>query len=169
LIIRDGSTPAEQTKQILQIAAILPGQTPQGRIAIPPSRQNSYKTVPQLNQFSQTSKGESAGRDQPTSASNKNEDLIDFGQNDTPKPQSDQKPQDPSLIDLGGLSLDDKPNKDERDHKAQLAHNDINLMSKQDEDPESHASAKSTQSKQGSIVRQDSQTDEVDEFVDAES
>ncbi|EOD46720.1 Oxysterol-binding protein [Neofusicoccum parvum] len=54
----DGATPEEQTKQILNIAAILPGQTVQRRFSIP-----ERKIEPQDNQT---------------------EDLIDFGQNDEP-------------------------------------------------------------------------------------
>jgi hypothetical protein len=44
-ISRDAKTPEEQTKQILQIAAILPGQTPKRRFSIP-SRSNSLERVP---------------------------------------------------------------------------------------------------------------------------
>ncbi|KAF2679896.1 hypothetical protein K458DRAFT_421962 [Lentithecium fluviatile CBS 122367] len=41
----DGKTPDEQVKQILQIAAILPGQTPRRKFSIP-SRSNSLERVP---------------------------------------------------------------------------------------------------------------------------
>lgn len=54
----DGATPAEQTKQILEVAAILPGQTVQRRFSIPERK-----------------------IEQPQ---NHTDDLIDFGQNDQP-------------------------------------------------------------------------------------
>ncbi|OJD36737.1 oxysterol binding protein [Diplodia corticola] len=53
----DGATPEEQTKQILNIAAILPGQTVERRFSIP-------------------------GRKTESQHQNQTEDLIDFGQHD---------------------------------------------------------------------------------------
>lgn len=52
----DGATPEEQTKQILDIAPILPGQKPQRRFSIPEKSTTTTTTA--------------------------NDDLIDFGQND---------------------------------------------------------------------------------------
>lgn len=55
----DGTTPEEQTKQILNVTAILPGQTVDRRFSIP---ERKCDPAPQ----------------------NQTDDLIDFGQNDEP-------------------------------------------------------------------------------------
>lgn len=75
----DGTTPEEQTKQILNVTAILPGQTVDRRFSIP-----ERKCDPALQ--------------------NQTDDLIDFGQSDEPakRPQPgsvERKDSDTNSID----------------------------------------------------------------------
>jgi len=74
----DGSTPQKQTEQILAVTPILRGQLRIEKNPIPPphTRSESSTTIPKITA--------SHPPPQPSDAEN---DLIDFGQNDSPAPQ----------------------------------------------------------------------------------
>ncbi|KAF2708070.1 hypothetical protein K504DRAFT_468446 [Pleomassaria siparia CBS 279.74] len=61
----DGKTPAEQVKQILQIHAILPGQTPKRQFSIP-TRNNSLERIPTRSSFNQTPEPPTQLHQEPT-------------------------------------------------------------------------------------------------------
>lgn len=122
----DGKTPEEQTKQILQIAAIIPGQDLQRRFSIP-SRKNSRESVPR-------SQAPSSSKPQTI------DDLIDFGENNPPN----NFHHEPASMD------------DYHEHPPGL---------QQPLQPSGHAGGMTDTS----LMRKDSETQDVDEFVDAES
>ncbi|KAF2755250.1 putative oxysterol binding protein [Pseudovirgaria hyperparasitica] len=130
----DGKTPEEQTKQILQIAAIIPGQSPDRKFSIP------------LHKASIS--------DQPTT--NKSEvasdDLIDFGQSEPSATQPATRGIHPKGHAPTSSNVD-------------LLQEPLQPTTNRLRNP---GSPTSTASKD-SLKRRDSETDDLDEFVDAES
>lgn len=148
----DGKTPEEQTKQILNIAAILPGQAPQRRFSIP--ERKSSKKVQEGSQDTLVPTGQAGAVKQPAPA--QQDDLVDFGQDDaTPARSHDGAADAQGQQDLLG---GDVPKPGEPGHalvpaleKMKLEHSSSDLVG------------------MGKLRRTDSETNDVDEFVDAES
>jgi hypothetical protein len=111
---RDGSTPEKQTEQILAIYPILKGQKPNTRNVIPPrssiSGPSSHPSQAEEHPIEQdglqqhgTEQHPSEPRSAEPPAAGVEEDLIDFGQNETQPPASKQpesKPEERPAIDV---------------------------------------------------------------------
>ncbi|KAF2458292.1 putative oxysterol binding protein [Lineolata rhizophorae] len=161
----DGKTPAEQTRQILQIAAILPGHDPHRRFSIP-SRKTSLETVPRATHHAHSKSPLDASKhvgEHSSSADGPSEDLIDFGQHDA-SASAAPPPKRQELFSRESYSGFGDP---ERQPTPQPAGLQAPLV------PTPAAGAKAPPHERpdsrNSIMRQDSQSDELDEFVDAES
>ncbi|EON68463.1 hypothetical protein W97_07673 [Coniosporium apollinis CBS 100218] len=144
----DGRTPEEQTKQILQVAAILPGQTPERRFSIPGRHLHSDQVHPGNQQqaqpiYQQQAQPTYQQKAQPPAPQQQQHhgDLIDFGQHDDQRfvPQQQQPP--------GQTHFQPQPLGQTHVPQSQPAH-----------PPGSNR-----------LARKDSETADVDEFVDAES
>lgn len=94
----DAKTPAEQVKQILQIHAILPGQTPDRKFSIP-SRSNSYQVSNSQNHDQSARASQPAKSEKPAEVAN----LIDF--DDTPA--ATPKKKDNMLSSMQALKLEE--------------------------------------------------------------
>ncbi|KAF2186479.1 hypothetical protein K469DRAFT_726053 [Zopfia rhizophila CBS 207.26] len=141
----DGKTPEELTRQILQIAAILPGQDPHRRFSIP-SRKSSLEHVP-------TRKPQAPEQPKPPPQQHMMGDLIDLS--DEPPPAPKQEEQRPKLKEVL------KP------HTTSLL-DDTSLQA--NPAPKILQETKDRHCPKGDgIWRMDSETKEEDEFHDAES
>lgn len=88
----DGHTPEEQVKQILNIAAILPGQQPTRRFSIP-ERNYSLDKIPQydgVQSQSQSQPAPTAETKAPAAAPQ--QDLIDFSEESLPQHPPTEEP-----------------------------------------------------------------------------
>lgn len=201
-LCRDATTPEEQTKQILNIAAILPGQKPDSKFRIPTRRESQlsrHDSQPQthVHQASASAKVEP----QPTG------DLIDFGdepaQLQKPQPEQARKASsavNPTVIGAGTAApaLTQDPPGFERSQLLKDMTNDrydpglehhqtstttaakgagADLLELQDgvsnlhvaSDGKNGLSSASGVGGRHALRRKDSETNEDDEFVDAES
>ncbi|KAF2812926.1 oxysterol-binding protein [Mytilinidion resinicola] len=141
----DGKTPEEQTKQILHIAAILPGQeAPNRRFSIP-SRKSSRESV-----------SHSAHQHPPSHPQQSiPEDLIDFG-GDSATPAT-----------AASAQQQQQPN--HADHVAQQQHPGLQEPLVPTQSPAPQQKQKQTRGIEHTLVRTDSETGGSEEFVDAES
>lgn len=158
----DGKTPEEQVKQILQIAAVLPGQAPKRKFSIP-SLSRTTSVDPTANY---THKNPEVMKSEPELPQAKEQtfgDLIDLS-DPTPQKAADvnaNNPADPPQIPL------QKP-------KSQPENNSLDPKP-QNEFAKSLPPSKLLHSVQGepgdhsALRRQDSQTHEEEEFHDAHS
>ncbi|KAF2840989.1 lytic polysaccharide monooxygenase [Patellaria atrata CBS 101060] len=138
----DGKTPDETTKQILNIAAILPGQKPKNDFEIPPRgsvADNHHHT--------------------PAEQQGGSGDLIDFGQNDTPRSKGPQAVQSPSpLINTQQPMHDNQPPARMQEPLLPSTQHYKEAMKPAENRPDG-----------SKLARQDSESGDLDEFVDAES
>lgn len=144
---RDGKTPEEQTKQILKIYAILPGQRLDRQFSIP-SRKSSMNHLPSnqgqdSHPHSDPQQGEPQGQIMG--------DLIDLSDPVT-RPQEDPKP-NPSVGDAG-----DKHAKHQDSWGRREDNPPPKLLVDQSQMPQSEG-----------LKRLDTQTQEEEEFHDARS
>jgi oxysterol-binding protein-related protein 8 len=202
---RDAKTPEEQTKQILNIAAVLPGQSPERRFSIP-SRKSTADVATGAEAVKQAAGTEHA----PASAipagktgsrEEKHEDLIDFGQeNEQPKTSSSSAPAPPARPQAG---MEENVHPDYRNRlpasqsgqQDDLLGGDVPPTQPPKEGEAGHAlvpalekmkleqrdgggdgsgngsggGGRGTVVGMGKLRRMDSETQDVDEFVDAES
>ncbi|KAF2265509.1 oxysterol binding protein [Lojkania enalia] len=163
----DGKTPAEQTKQILRIAAILPGQKPHRSFDIP-SRRSSLEHVPTRTHIEHHHDSRPS-----TSAS-----LSEFHHNPHPAPHANPRPKHTDhtfgdLIDLSDpLPESTKPTGSTQSELAKLP----SKSKKRDDMMKAIPPSKllhSTKNEGGhgkdALKRKDSETNEEDEFHDAHS
>lgn len=174
----DGKTPEEQTKQILAIAAILPGQTPDTRFAIP-ERKNSVEQQP----------SQQAEPQEKEQASTQNGDLIDLSEGQsTPRPEvasTEQAHPDKDPLTKEGFILqpqtqDSHPGKftapppasqkpSQPVETSDKTHVDDTLASGVQKLNVSGAGEKSSEERPDTLRRMDSESQGFDEFHDAES
>jgi len=122
---RDGKTPEEQTKQILQIAAILPGQKPDSRFSIPSRKNSSSAPLDSMHKLSLSDDQDTTSTQHPASIASNN--------GAAGAPQVSRSPRRPKTME----SVEEE-----------------NI---------------DTESSRDAIRRQDSQTNDMDVFHDAES
>lgn len=159
----DGKTPEEQTKQILQIHAILPGQKPERQFNIP-SRTNSLNRVPTITS---TKNAQSESHHLPTSEEEVTNDLTGLKLDDKLAP-SNSLPRDVKTVDAQNQPITPihKPTSVSttisEDRKADIA---------QELPPSKllHSNPKNETNLNDALRRKDSETQEDDEFHDAES
>lgn len=167
--VRDGKTAEEQIKQILNFAAILPGQTPQQRFSIPSrksglSRQSTLTETPETAQEGSAKSTQIADPANPSSASSAGQapsaNLIDVNASSAPHGQPTGGDDKGALNDLAGLTIGSSS----KQHASANEHRQLESNA---------ASAPSQHPGSGlpptTVRREDSQTHVVDEFVDAES
>jgi oxysterol-binding protein-related protein 8 len=142
IVPRDGKSPQEQIKQILQIAAILPGQTPHRPFNIP--RHASLDKVPTRQSLVDTNP-EPQEKPKPETKQETLGDLIDLS-DPVPQPPPKEPVKSKSLIDL------------EADQQKGIPPS--KLLHSHPKDPEANNSA---------LRRYDTETNEEDEFHDAHS
>ncbi|KAF2119730.1 oxysterol binding protein [Lophiotrema nucula] len=136
----DGKTPEEQVKQILQIAAILPGQSPKREFAIP-SRKASLERVPTRN-------------------------TLETPSVETPQAQQQQNPIMGDLIDLSD-PVPHPPPQPPR-HQSDNSKED-DLMKGVPPSKLLHSTRQPESAARNALRRTDSETNEEDEFHDAHS
>ncbi|OAL57353.1 hypothetical protein IQ07DRAFT_33712 [Pyrenochaeta sp. DS3sAY3a] len=159
----DGKTPEEQTKQILQIHAILPGQKPERQFNIP-SRTNSLNRVPTITS---TKNAHSESHHLPTSQEEVMNDLSGLNLDDKLTP-SNSLPRDVKTVDAQNQPITPThtptslPTTISKDRKADIA---------QELPPSKllHSNPKNEANLNDALRRKDSETQEDDEFHDAES
>lgn len=160
--IRDGKTPEEITKQILQIHAILPGQRPERQFSIP-SRTNSMQQTSTMQSIAPT---QSEPATLPHRPKDNTANLIDLDDTPTPSPPTkeqpdhDSNPSNPALLPL------DKP-KTTPDHLSEETRD--KLAQAMPPSKLLHSNPAHPAQKDDALTRKDSETLEEDEFHDAES
>jgi hypothetical protein len=150
-IYSDGHTPEEQVKQVLNIAAILPGQQPTRRFSIP-ERNHSLDKVPQYHE-SQPQNHPASIPESAVPAPTPKGDLIDF--NEEPLLQHPPTKNPAS----GYTDIKDAPVVPGMAPTGDLSHGMQKLNMNQE--PDRIASP--------SLRRLDSETHNFDEFHDAEA
>ncbi|KAF1955121.1 hypothetical protein CC80DRAFT_493445 [Byssothecium circinans] len=161
----DGKTPEEQTKQILQIAAILPGQSPTRKFSIP-SRTHTGSTDHHPSTRQPTLE---TMRSQPELPQQQNQqifgDLIDLSDPVVPAPKQQTSPNNPIHITEGAIpptktqSVPEN-NTANKEHAYAKEIPPSKLLNSVQDQPDKHHRA---------LRRYDSDTHEEDEFHDAES
>lgn len=186
---RDAKTPAEQVKQILQIHAVLPGQTPDRKFNIP-SRSNSYQVSNSQNHDQSTRTSQSPQTEKPSEVAN----LIDL--DDAPAvttPAATPKKKDNMLRSMEALKIEE----------STTSHGSANLMDLEPSNPSNqpvlplhkpkslpdsvspeakekiakelppskllHSNPKAESQDSDALRRLDTETQEEDEFHDAQS
>ncbi len=103
--VSDGRTPEEQVKQILQIAPILPGQTPDRRFSIPERHPRSEQVQPAQQQAQPSQQQARPVQPPAPQPQQQHGDLIDFGQHDTQRGVSQQQPSMPHQQPVGQTQI----------------------------------------------------------------
>ncbi|KIW09145.1 uncharacterized protein PV09_00081 [Verruconis gallopava] len=175
----DGATPAEQVKQILNIAAILPGQKPERKFNIPARRESELSR--------HDSRPETSAHQFKTSDSvTTDENLVNFHG----EPKHEPKPDDSRAVSKANPALTQDPpgferpqllkditNHGQEQQKANTGGAAADLTELQDDlgnlqvasDGSKGLTSSTSDPKRGGLKRMDSETHEEDEFVDAES
>jgi hypothetical protein len=156
----DGKTPEEITKQILQVAAILPGQKPDERFSIP-SRKNTSTTIPTSEETAQVTNPEThTTENEPTKA----EPTTTSDVHSIPTPNFQTIPPTPANAKytnkvISGADIDGS-GAEAKDLVPDMA--GLDIIGKSGRTLSSATNEKAT------LKRLDSQTSELDEFYDAE-
>jgi hypothetical protein len=148
----DGQTPEEQRKQVLNIAAILPGQQPNRRFSIP-ERNHSLDKVPQHNEPEPQSHPATIPESTTAPPASKG-DSIDFGQQE---PLTQHPPTEKPAP--GYTDIKDAPVVPGMAPTGDLSHGMQNMNLNQG--PDRVASP--------SLKRLDTETHTIDEYHDAEA
>lgn len=151
----DGSTPQKQTEQILAVTPIIPGQNFQEKHPIPPPRNRtaSYNSInaPEVQQPSQ-----------PAPAAQ--HDLIDFGQDDRSTGIPPAPPSGPA--DLYAAQTQNGGQR-QKDLEEKLKSTSTTSVNNTDSLIDFHQDLKKDLPN-AALLRQDTDTNSVDEFVDAQ-
>jgi len=164
----DGKTPEEQTRQILGIVAILPGQSPKRRFSIP--QRKSTEKVATRNSLNMTTND--APRSPTSAAAPPNGAIVE--QNPT-KPVTARRPHAVSAADTTERPIQMEPSNGPSSLLKQAASGLANKMQELKVGDENvnlnkplPAAPKDDDPTPG-IKRQDSETGDIDEFQDAEA
>ncbi|KAJ9662124.1 Oxysterol-binding protein OBPa [Coniosporium apollinis] len=165
----DGRTPEEQTKQILQVAAILPGQTPERRFSIPERHLHSDQAHPGNQQQAQPTYQQQTQPTYQQQAQPMNQQQVQpayqqqalpiYGQQAQPMYQQQTQPPAPQQRHYHGDLIDFGHHNDQRYVPQQQPLGQTHVLQSQPAHPPGS----------NRLARKDSETADVDEFVDAES
>lgn len=162
----DGKTPEEQVKQILQIHAVLPGQKPDRQFNIP-SRTNSLNPTQTPASTRNIQPVKSEPQHLPASEKEVISDFTNLKLDDGLAPRN-SLPRDVKIVDTQNQPITPT-------HKHKSVPDTISNERKEEiaqELPPSkllHSNPKDEASKNDALRRKDSETQEEDEFHDAES